>query len=167
MRFSALAWRVLVLVGALFVVAATTTGCARPLTEADIEEHGTKSFPGRSPAQVVRASTIALKTLGYEVVVADAASGRIKTAPKLMQVYAVGSHYSATAVANSLAWTIDITAGRGGAVAHAHPRAYANGALQDDSMMNAEYMEKAFADLFREIESNLPGGAGSGRASGK
>jgi hypothetical protein len=167
MRSSSRAWRACVLAGALLTLGASGTlaGCARPLTAADIEEHGTKPFPGRSPAQVVRASTVALRTLGYEVVVADAASGRIKTAPKLMQVYAVGSRYSATTVANALAWTIDITPARGGAVVHAHPRAYANGALQDDGVMNAEYMEKAFADLFREIESNLPGAAP--RASGK
>jgi hypothetical protein len=77
--------------------------CARTITPAEVEELGRRSYPGRAPSELMTASQTASMTLGYEIVVADASSGRIKTAPKVVVVHAVGGYGRATAVANELA----------------------------------------------------------------
>lgn len=133
-------------------------GCARSLTAADIQEHGTRRFAGHAQREVTGASIAALRTLGFDVAVADQNGGHVKSAPKLLQVYAVGGPYSATALRDELAWSIDVSSAPDGVLVYARPRAFRNGQAMDDSEMNADYMERAFADLFREIESNLSGG---------
>jgi hypothetical protein len=153
------------IVSALLAVAlasgagSTITGCARTITPAEIDRNGTKTFHGREAGQVVRATVAALRTLGYEVVVADVAGGKVKTAPKLVTVHAVGNQYHATAMADSLAWSIDFVKATDGTVVRLHPRMYRNGQPIDETMINADPMNKAFADLFKEIDENLPGGA--------
>jgi TonB family protein len=128
----------------------------RTITPAEIEQRGTKPYPGKSPAQVMKASVVALKTLGFDVVVADA--GKVKTAPKTIQVSAVGGAYSATAIEDALAWTLDVDAASDGSVIHAHPRSYRNGQPLDERNLGYNYMSHAFSDLFKEIDDNLPGG---------
>jgi hypothetical protein len=142
-----------------FAIAATTlAACMRTITPDEIEQHGTKPYPGKSQAQVMKASVVALKTLGFEVVVADAASGKVKTAPKTIQVSAVGGAYSATAIEDALSWTLDVDAASNGSVIHAHPRSYRNGQPLDERNLGYNYMNRAFTDLFKEIDDNLPGG---------
>ncbi|GAC1361134.1 MAG: hypothetical protein NVSMB47_13570 [Polyangiales bacterium] len=142
---------------ASLLAAPLLTGCPRTITPAEIEQHGTRPYPTKSRAQVVKASAAALQTLGFEVVVVDEQHGWVKTAPKVMQTHAVGNAYGATAIQDSLAWTLEIDAAGSGALVHAHPRAYRNGQSLDERNMLAAYMERAFNDLFREIDSNLSG----------
>ena len=136
------------------------TGCARTLSPADVQSLARRTYPGHQRAEVVNASATALKTLGYEVVVADTSNGRVKTAPKALVVTAAGSAYAAVAVSNDLAWSLEVTESSDGVVVQATPRA-SSGGTSYDGPMDADYMEKAIADLFKEIESNLsPGKSG-------
>jgi hypothetical protein len=148
-----------------FAIAATTLpACMRTITPDEIEQRGTKPYPGKSPAQVMKASVVALKTLGFDVVVAD--GGKVKTAPKTIQVTAVGGAYSASSYEDALAWTLDVDAASDGSVIHAHPRSYRNGQPLDERNLSYNYMSHAFSDLFKEIDGNLPGGVkrpGGGR----
>lgn len=106
----------------------------------------------------MKASDTALRTLGYQVVVADVNTGQVKTAPKPLVVTAAGTGASAVAVSNDLAWSLEITPAAAGVVMQATPRASSGGQSYDGPFDQA-YMEKAFKDLFNEIDSNLSGGA--------
>ena len=130
-------------------------GCGRTLSPAELQSLGKHVFPGRKRREVVQAATVALKTLGYEVVVSDATSGQVKTAPKPLVVTAVGTGTSAVAVSNELAWSLEVSNASEGAVVQATPRAISGGQSYDGPF-DADYMEKSFADLWKEIESNLP-----------
>ena len=88
----------------LAVAATTLPACMRTITPDEIAQRGTKPYPGKSPAQVMKASVVALKTLGFDVVAAD--GGKVKTAPKTIQVTAVGGAYSASSYEDALAWTL-------------------------------------------------------------
>lgn len=134
-------------------------GCGRTITPAEIDQYGTRAYRGPTKAQTVKATSIALASLGYEVVVADGTSGVVKTSPKVVQTHAYGSQYSATSIQDSLAWSVQITSTPNGSLVRAKPRAYRNGQPLDDNQMMASYMQKAFASLFAEIETNLPAGA--------
>jgi len=138
-----------------FALSATlATGCMRTITPAEIQQLGTKAYPGHSRAQVARAAMAALKVLGFEVV-ADETAPRIRTAPKLIQVHATGSAYSATTISDALAWSLEITAEGNGCVVHAQPRGYRNSQPLDDTEIGYDYMDRAFKELFREIDENL------------
>jgi hypothetical protein len=152
--------RALFRIGLATVVAlglATGSGCMMgpTVTPADLERNGTKVYPEQDSKRVVKASALALRTLGYEVVLEDVASGRIKTAPKVVQVIAVGSSYTARAYANELAWSLEINGAGERTVIKAIPRASTNGQPIDMSSVNASYMEQLFATLWSEIDSNL------------
>ena len=141
--------------------ATALVGCPRAITPAEIDRNGTKTFYGRSPGQVANATIAALRTLGYEVTVADVSGGKLKTAPKLVVVHAVGNSYGATAYRDELAWSIELVKASDGTVVRLTPRFFRNGQPLDNSMVSADPLNKAFADLFREIDSNLPGGGGA------
>jgi hypothetical protein len=140
-------------------------GCARTITAEQVKALGKRSYAGRSRADLVSASAIALKTLGYTVVVADAESGMVKTAPKPLVATASGTATSAVAVTNDLAWMIEVTAEGDGVAVQATPRASSGGQAYEGPFV-ADYMEKAIVDLFKEIESNLKPDAGGGLAGG-
>jgi hypothetical protein len=145
--------------GLLFVLLslALLAACMRSMPPAEVEQKGTKEYAGQGGSKVMQATSVALKTLGYDVTLTDAGRGRVKTAPKLIQVTAVGSSYSATAISDSLAWTIDVSASSNGSVVHARPQAFRNGLPLDLSNVNAAYLDRSFDALFHEIEDNLPG----------
>lgn len=137
--------------------AASTVGlvaCARTLTPDQVKLLGKRSYRGRSRAELVQASAIALKTLGYEVVVQDTDTGQVKTAPKALVAMASGTATTAVAVTNDMAWLLEVTTAGDGVDVQATPRARSAGQAYDGPL-NADYMEKAFAELFQEIESNL------------
>jgi ABC-type uncharacterized transport system auxiliary subunit len=145
------------LCAAALLAAPTLTACLPTITAAEITQLGTRAYPRQSPGQLLKASTVALKTLGFQIAVVDPGALRVKTAPKVQQVHAVGGAYSASTIADSLAWTIDVSVDHGVAVVHAQPRAFRNGLPLDETNITATYMERAFDQLFREIEENLPG----------
>jgi hypothetical protein len=84
----------------------------------------------------------------------------VNTTPKLLQVTVVGSRTAARTMGDALAWTLELDAsGSDAVVVRAVPRAFRNGQQLPDSEMNGDYMERAFTDLFREIEDNFGTGA--------
>ena len=129
-------------------------GCGRTITPDQLKALAKRSYPGRKRDELVTASVTALKTLGYDVVVADVETGVVKTAPKPLVAMASGTATTAVAVTNDLAWTIEVTATGGGADVQATPRA-SQGGQTYDGPYDADYMERAVADLFKEIESTL------------
>lgn len=135
------------------------TACAPPLTAANVEEWGTRSYAGATRRIAFRATVGALKSLGYETAIVDEGVGRIKTAPKLLVVHASGSRYGARATGSSLAWDVDVTVAGGAAIIRARPRGDEGGQGVPIERMNAEYVKRMYDALFTEIESNLPAGA--------
>ncbi len=138
--------------------ATSLSGCGRAITPAELDKNGTHVFHGHQKPETVHASAIALKTLGYEVVVEDVANGRVKTSPKLVTVHAVGGNGSATAIADSIQWSLEIVGTSSDSVVKAHPHAFRNGLAMDDSQLQAGAVNKAFLDLFKEIDENLGSG---------
>jgi hypothetical protein len=129
-------------------------GCGRTITPDQLKALAKRSYAGRKRDELMKASVTALKTLGYEVVVEDAETGVVKTAPKPLVAMASGNATSAVAVTNDLAWTIEVTEAAESANVQATPRA-SQGGQSYDGPYDADYMERAVADLFKEIESNL------------
>ncbi len=125
------------------------------MTLEEMKEAGTHPYPDHGRAQIFHATVTALRTLGYQVVVADSGNGKIKTAPKLVTAVAHGNAYSAVATENSVAWNVHIVPSSKGAVLHAEPRGYSGGQAVDPTRMNASYMERLFATLYQEIDNNL------------
>lgn len=135
---------------------ASLAACGRPVTPAELAAYQEHSYAGHSRDEVFKAAVVALKTLGYDVVSVDAASGRVKTAPKVVAVHAARtSAYTAVAASESVAWTLDVASAVGGARVHAVPRLYSAGRSVDAAHMNHAYAEGAFATLYAEIDSNL------------
>lgn len=154
----------IVLVVALF--AAMVAGCVRPplMSQAEVRAYGRRAYAGVDKPKVVAATKLALETLGYRVTVADPATGRIKTAPKVAVVVGtattVGGTTSVSTSQNAIAWIVDVEAAERGARVIAVPRAYANGnPIAEHEPWDRDYAVRAFQALFDEIESNLPAGA--------
>jgi hypothetical protein len=128
------------------------SACARTLTPAEVEALGHHNYPKHAPAQVLDASVVALRTMGFEVVVAE--GGTVKTAPKPIMVTASGGGGVAYAASNDMAWDLTFESAGDGTKVHAVPRMISAGTSYDGPVQ-ADYIEKAMADLFKEIQSNL------------
>jgi hypothetical protein len=148
----------LVLFAVLFAAGCTVT----PAQLATFETH---DYAGRSQRQVYGAVVTSLKSLGYEVVLADKSAFRVKTAPKEVMVHASGGYGTATATSDSVAWTIDVTSTASGASLHAEPRLYSAGQSIEALRLNASFADRLFNTLYGEIDSNLPKGTAGGLAS--
>ena len=156
---------------ALAIVCATAPMVAcRPVTAAELQDWGTRTYAGTTKAAAFKASFSAVRALGYDVASVDAGAGQVRTAPKLVVVTASGSQYSAQAVEQSLAWDIDVTQGSQGIVVHATPRGYSAGQAIPATRLSASYAKQAFETLFGEIERDMgvvpPGAGGTGGAGG-
>jgi hypothetical protein len=145
----------------LFVIAvlfAALSGSAcRIVTPQELVNFETHAYPGRSQADVFAATVTALKSIGYEVVLADKAAFRIKTAPKIVMVHAAATS-SSTAVAtnDTVGWNIDVLSASDGASMHAEPRLYRGGASVEPSTLNYDFADNMFRTLYAEIDSDLP-----------
>ncbi len=137
---------------------ALSAGACLPLSPADLARAENHAYPGRTKAQAFRATATALRSLGFEIVVADEGAGLLKTAPKVMSATAYGSQYSAVATENSVAWTIGIQSIPGGAGLHADPRGYSGGQLVPADQINGPFLQSLFNTLYAEIDTNLPPG---------
>jgi hypothetical protein len=136
-----------VLSAAVFV-----SGCARAVSPAELDQDGTRTYPRATRSQALHATIGALRTLGYEVTVVDEGQGRVKTAPRVLAVRAVGSAYVASVSEISLAWSIAVTPEGSGARIHAEPRGYVGG---ESTGLNANFAHNAFQTLFGEIDDQL------------
>jgi hypothetical protein len=151
---------------ALLVATLSLVAC-RTVTPAELHDWGTRTYAGTTKAAAFKASFDAVRTLGYDVATADAGAGQIRTAPKVVVVTASGNQYGATAVANSLAWDIDVTQGSQGIDVHATPRGYSAGQSIPPTRMSASYAKQAFETLFGEIERDMGVAAPASSASAR
>ena len=134
------------------------------LTSDQITERGTRTFEGVSLEAAVEMSAASLKTLGYEVTIADAAKGVVKTSPAVIFTQATGtssySQFGGTHVSNvqrdGLAWSLSIRSLGAAVQIVARPRAYRNSQeLTGDQIFVAEIVDPKFESLWREIGENL------------
>jgi hypothetical protein len=141
----------------LFVVLCVAlAGCGRTVTPAELDRYETRTYAGHSRAEAFHATVTALKSLGYEIALADEDSGRVKTAPKIVAVHAAAvSSYHAVATGDAVAWTVDVASADGGATVHAVPRPYSAGQALEPTRLNADFADRTFRTLYAEIESNL------------
>jgi len=146
--------------GMLLALLAGAAGCAlgpqkRVATPAELEQFGSRTYPGYSKEDVQKAALTALKVQGYEVVTTEP---RIRTSPKLVHVSSTASYgdYSGSSqtYGESVAWDIDVTDGTPGPTLHAVPRASVNGMAMEQ--MYYDYAERTFRELMKEIDSSLP-----------
>jgi hypothetical protein len=144
-----------------FVFCAALTGCAltgpqkRVATPAELEQLGTRTYPGYSKDDVQKAVLTALKVQGYDVVTTDP---RIRTSPQLVHVSSAASYgtYSgaSSSFAESVAWDIDVAEAQAGTTVHAVPRASVNGLAMEQ--MYYDYAQNTFGQLMKEIDASLP-----------
>jgi hypothetical protein len=149
------------IVGAI-IISATALGCAglfgpqkRVATPAEMDQFGSRTYPGYAKGDVQQATMTALKVQGYEVITTEP---RIRTSPKLVHVSASATYTentgSSQSFAESVAWDIDVNDGSQGATLHAVPRASVNGVPMDQ--MYYDYAERTFSQLMKEIDASLP-----------
>jgi hypothetical protein len=133
--------------------------CGRTVTPAELRDFEARTYSSHSKSQVYKATLIALRSQGYEIVATDG-ENRIKTGPKLVVVHAARTS-SSTAIASgdSVAWTIDVAPEPKGTSVHAEPRLYSGGQAVDATRLNYSYAQRLFATLYGEIEQNLEGTA--------
>jgi hypothetical protein len=145
--------------GAL-LLCATLAACAtgpqkRVATQAELDQFGTRTYPGYGKEQVQQAAVTALKVQGYEVVTTEP---RVRTSPKLVHLSSASSYTdysgSSRSFAESVAWDIDVEDGQTGAKLHAVPRASVNGMAMEQ--MYYDYAERTFGELMKEIDGSLP-----------
>lgn len=127
----------------------------RVATPAELEQFGTKTYPGYTTDEVRQAALTALKVQGYDVV---ATEPRIRTSPKLVHVSSAASYGQTSGTAQtfgeSVAWDIDVTESDAGPKVHASPRASVNGMAMEQ--MYYDYAERTFRELMKEIDGSLP-----------
>lgn len=153
LSFSSTCWALV-----LGVTLAASAACARPITPSELYTFGSRRYAGRSTEELVAASSVALKTLGYRVIVADATTGRVKTAPKTIVVQAADGEPTTTTNA-SMTWTLEVTPAREGANGieiHAMPQTNVGGReLPVAGNATVDYMQTQFSELWKEIDDSL------------
>ncbi len=145
--------------GMVLVVALCAFGCGGPqkrvATPAELDQMGTRTYPGYGKDDVVKATVTALKVQGYEIVTTDP---RIRTSPKLVHVSSTASYGqtsgSVRTYGESVAWDIDVEEAPTGVTLHAVPRASVNGMAME--YMYYDYASTTFAQLMKEIDGSLP-----------
>jgi len=148
--------------GVILVLVLGAFGCGgmfgpqkRVATPAELDQMGTRTYPGYGKEDVVKAAVTALKVQGYEIVTTDP---RIRTSPKLVHVSSTASYgtYSGSAqtYGESVAWDIDVNEAPAGTTLHAVPRASVNGIAMEQ--MWYDYATTTFSQLMKEIDASLP-----------
>jgi hypothetical protein len=149
------------IIGAILtVIVACAASCAfgpqkRVATPAEIDQLGTRSYPGYTKQQVDQAALTALKIQGYDVVTTEP---RIRTSPKLVHVSSTASYTDTSGTSQtfgeSVAWDIDVADADGGPKLHAVPRASVNGMAMEQ--MYYDYAARTFGELMKDIDASLP-----------
>lgn len=121
---------------------------------AEVRATGTRSLPGHRKAEVLKATSLALRSLGHQVIAEDVSSGRVRTAPKAMVIHAVGGGGTAMAVSNEIAWDGAVDGEDGGVRVRATPRAISAGQVYEGNW-DAAYATEAIDDVYRDIQANL------------
>ena len=139
------------MVGLLVLV----SGCFHMLTPTELSDRGTRVFRKVAVAKATGACAEALETLGYKVTVKDLELGRVKTAPKVIQVSAAGGNGYASMTEDALAWSVNIKTKGELVRIHAVPRGYRNGSDISQRGMPDVVIDPKFNDLWNELSSSL------------
>ncbi|MDB4937285.1 MAG: hypothetical protein JWP87_4257 [Labilithrix sp.] len=128
-------------------VGAGATGCASTMmTPAQMAASGARPYEAHDAAALVRASATALETLGFEVVVEDAAAGKVVTKPRTVVI----KEHAPIAIA----WSVEVEKTASGPVVHAQPQYSKSGAPV--AALDAPYVKASMSELFDEIDASLP-----------
>ena len=126
---------------------AALPGCAtKMMTPAQMSANGARPYAVHDAKALVRATSAALETMGFEVVISDAAIGKVMTAPRTVVI----KEHAPIAVA----WSIDVEQTPSGAIVRAKPCYLKSGA--PIASLDAPYVEASFSELFTEINASLP-----------
>ena len=146
-------------------VSVLCASCMTVLSPEEMQNRGTREYTRVKAEEAVSACSVALDTLGYRVTVSDAKSGIIRTAPKSFMVTTSGTVSGSASYANvatevqedGLAWVIQVKRSGEKTVVRATPHGFRNGSeMHKEKMWVAEVMDSKFADLWGQIEANLP-----------
>jgi len=123
-------------------------GCStKMMTPAQVAAHGARPYGAHDPKALVRASAAALESLGFEVVVEDAAAGKVVTKPRTVVI----KEHAPIAVA----WSVAVEQTAAGPIVHAQPQYLKSGSPL--ASLDAPYVQASLAELFDEINASLPG----------
>ncbi len=120
---------------------------AKMMTPAQIAATGARPYNrAHDPRELVRASAAALESLGFEVVVEDAATGKVVTRPRTVVI----KEHAPIAVA----WSVAVEQTATGSVIHAQPQYLKSGS--PIAALDAPYVRASLTELFDEIDASLP-----------
>jgi hypothetical protein len=148
-------WTLVIVVG---LVIACGGASGRPLTPTEVAQNGTASFAAPH-ARVFAAAQGALKSEGYEIAIADAGKGLIKTNRKLVRAQAYGNGYTAQAIEVTRQYVLTLRDEGGRTVVVAEPRVFMGDRdLSDGSVWDIEGPmgeRKLWSQLFRDMREAL------------
>jgi hypothetical protein len=125
------------------------------MTPAELDQRGTRVYSA-DPATGVRAATIALRTLGFEITAVDPASGTIKTAPRdIMNSATMTGGGAATSQRDELSWVLVVTPQGNSIQVKATPHGFINGNEVPSTQFPAESIEPKFAALWNELDQDI------------
>jgi hypothetical protein len=125
--------------------------CSATLSQAELAQAGSRRFTA-ARGKVVEASARALKSMGYEIVLADPGAGRVTTNRKV--IGAQGSSHQATFV--YLQYTISVKdTDAQTSVATAVPTVYGGEEDITDRGFDIAQLRRNWNDLFKQIETFL------------
>lgn len=123
-------------------------GCAtKMMTPAQVAANGARPYRAHDPKALVRASAAALESLGFEVVVEDAGTGKVVTRARTVVI----KEHAPIAVA----WSVAVEQTASGAMVRAQPQYLKSGAPL--ASLDAPYVQASLTELFEEIDASLPG----------
>jgi hypothetical protein len=122
----------------------------RMLTASELAQRGTRVY-STDATTAMRAATVALQSLGFEITISDSASGTIKTAPRdIMMAASGGALYR-----DELAWTLTISSHASGIQVVATPQVYTNGTKLELTQVPADAIEPKFTTLWNELDADM------------
>lgn len=136
----------------------TAHGCAPPpprvASAAELQQLGTKVYPGRNRDEVLAASETALKLLGYQIITTDPT---IRTAPKPVATTGVASYTDYSGVSQTftetVAWEISVEEAAAGTTLHARARAAVNG--QPMEQVFHTWATSNYGTLMHEVDASF------------
>lgn len=122
-------------------------GCATTMmTPAQVAANGARPYRAHAPKALVRASAAALESLGFEVVVEDADTGKVVTKPRTVVI----KEHAPIAVT----WSVAVEQTTSGAIVRAQPQYLKSG--NPLASLDAPYVQASLTELFQEIDASLP-----------
>jgi hypothetical protein len=133
------------------------------VTPQELVDFETRPYPGHSQSEIFGVAVSALRTIGYEVTLADKSSFHIQTAPRVVMAHAAATSSNTPIATNeTTAWDITVLSAAGGATLHAEPRLNRSGASVEPSTFSYDFATEMFMTLYKEMERELSTAASGG-----